>query len=71
MNSSWLKNCMSAGRRIVLTPTTITPAGRDLKYIGSLLDGLPVLEGDRIRANPVRESLVLISKWRAPPPKGP
>ncbi|RJQ64296.1 MAG: AAA family ATPase [Desulfobacteraceae bacterium] len=36
--------------RIVLTPTTITPSGRDLKYIGSLLDGLPVLEGDRIRA---------------------
>jgi len=36
--------------RIVLAPTTITPAGRDLKYIGSLLDGLPVLEGDRIRA---------------------
>ena len=36
--------------RIVLAPTTITPAGRDLEYIGSLLDGLPVLEGDRIRA---------------------
>ena len=41
--------CRSANR-IILTPTTITPAGRDLKYIGSLLDGLPVLEGDRIRA---------------------
>ncbi|MDP2644990.1 MAG: CDC48 family AAA ATPase [Desulfobacterales bacterium] len=41
--------CQPANR-IVLTPTTITPAGRDLKYIGSLLDGLPVLEGDRIRA---------------------
>ena len=41
--------CQPASR-IVLTPTTITPAGRDLKYIGSLLDGLPVLEGDRIRA---------------------
>ena len=36
--------------RVVLTPITITPAERDLKYIGSLLDGLPVLEGDRIRA---------------------
>ena len=42
-------SCQPANR-IVLTPTTITPAGRDLKYIGSLLDGLPVLEGDRIRA---------------------
>ena len=36
--------------RVVLTPITITPAERDLQYIGSLLDGLPVLEGDRIRA---------------------
>ncbi len=36
--------------RVVLTPLTITPQERDLKYIGSLLDGLPVLEGDRIRA---------------------
>ncbi|MEK7443879.1 MAG: AAA family ATPase, partial [candidate division NC10 bacterium] len=25
--------------RVVLAPTTITPADRDLKYIGSLLDG--------------------------------
>jgi transitional endoplasmic reticulum ATPase len=36
--------------RVVLAPTNTTPAERDLKYIGSLLDGLPVLEGDRIRA---------------------
>ena len=36
--------------RVVLTPITITPAERDLQYIGSLLDGLPVLSGDRIRA---------------------
>ncbi|MBM4286305.1 MAG: CDC48 family AAA ATPase [Deltaproteobacteria bacterium] len=36
--------------RVVLTPITITPAERDLQYIGSLLDGLPVREGDRIRA---------------------
>lgn len=36
--------------RIVLAPTSITPAERDLKYIGSLLDGLPVLEGGRVRA---------------------
>ncbi len=36
--------------RVVLTPTTITPADRDLKYIGGLLDGLPVLAGGRIRA---------------------
>jgi transitional endoplasmic reticulum ATPase len=36
--------------RVVLTPLTITPQDRDLKYIGSLLDGLPVIEGDRLRA---------------------
>ena len=36
--------------RVVLTPRNIAPADRDLKYIGSLLDGLPVCEGDRIRA---------------------
>jgi transitional endoplasmic reticulum ATPase len=38
------------GERVVLIPMTITPAERDLPYIGSLLDGLPVREGDRIRA---------------------
>jgi len=36
--------------RVVLAPVNVTPSERDLKYIGSLLDGLPVLEGDRIRA---------------------
>lgn len=36
--------------RVVLAPTTIVPTDRDLEYIGSLLDGLPVLEGNRVRA---------------------
>ena len=36
--------------RVVLAPVNITPSDRDLNYIGSLLDGLPVLEGNRIRA---------------------
>jgi transitional endoplasmic reticulum ATPase len=36
--------------RVVLAPTTVVPAERDLKYIGSLLDGLPVLEGAKIQA---------------------
>ncbi|NCA69389.1 MAG: AAA family ATPase [Sphingobacteriia bacterium] len=35
--------------RITLAPTTVTPSERDLPYIGSLLDGLPVREGDRVR----------------------
>ncbi|WP_213460236.1 AAA family ATPase [Thiocapsa sp.] len=34
---------------ITLAPTTVTPTDRDLPYIGSLLDGLPVREGDRVR----------------------
>lgn len=41
--------CLAA-QRVVITPVNVTPSERDLKYIGSLLDGLPVLEGDRIRA---------------------
>ncbi len=36
--------------RVVLTPQAITLRDRDLKYIGSLLDGLPVLAGDKLRA---------------------
>lgn len=36
--------------RLKLVPINIIPADRDLKYIGSLLDGLPVIQGDRIRA---------------------
>jgi len=36
--------------RVVLAPTNVTLSDRDLKYIGSLLDGLPVVEGDTIRA---------------------
>ena len=56
--------------RIVLTPTTISPAGRDLKYIGSLLDGLPVLEGDRIRAT-LFGSRSADFKVKSTIPKGP
>ena len=37
-------------QQIALAPLTIVPDARDLNYIGSLLDGLPVVEGDRIRA---------------------
>jgi transitional endoplasmic reticulum ATPase len=36
--------------RVVLSPQAIALRDRDLKYIGSLLDGLPVVEGDRVRA---------------------
>jgi len=37
-------------QRVVLAPADIKPTARDLDYIGSLLDGLPVREGDRVRA---------------------
>ncbi|MBI2951956.1 CDC48 family AAA ATPase [bacterium] len=36
-------------QRVTLVPAGITPTDRDLEYIGGLLDGLPLLEGDRIR----------------------
>jgi transitional endoplasmic reticulum ATPase len=35
---------------VVLDPLGYNPSGRDLEYIGSLLDGLPTLAGDRVRA---------------------
>jgi transitional endoplasmic reticulum ATPase len=44
------KTAVRPAQRIGLTPLTIAPDTRDLQYIGSLLDGLPVQEGDRIRA---------------------
>jgi transitional endoplasmic reticulum ATPase len=37
--------------RLILTPTNVTPSERDLNYIGSRLDGLPVVAGDSIRAS--------------------
>ena len=56
--------------RIEIVPLNIVPSDRDLKYIGSLLDGLPVLEGNRIRAT------LFGSRWadfrvRSASPKGP
>jgi transitional endoplasmic reticulum ATPase len=41
--------CLPA-ERVVLAPANITPSERDLDYIGSRLDGLPVLAENRIRA---------------------
>jgi len=36
--------------RLTLAPVNVTPSERDLDYIGGLLDGLPAVEGDRVRA---------------------
>ena len=54
----------------MLAPINITPSERDLNYIGSLLDGLAVLEGNRIRAT------LFGSRWadfkvESTVPKGP
>ncbi|MFQ5804481.1 MAG: CDC48 family AAA ATPase [Candidatus Methylomirabilales bacterium] len=41
-------------QKIVLKPLTLqraVPGERDTRYLGSLLGGLPLMEGDRIRAN--------------------
>ncbi|MEK6621894.1 MAG: CDC48 family AAA ATPase, partial [Planctomycetota bacterium] len=39
-----------AADNVALAPVTTVSLDRDSKYIGSLLDGLPVIAGDRIRA---------------------
>lgn len=36
--------------KVVLSPINVTTSERDLEYIGSLLDGLPVMVGDSVRA---------------------
>jgi transitional endoplasmic reticulum ATPase len=56
--------------RVVLAPVNVAPSERDLNYIGSLLDGLPVVEGDRVRAT------LFGSRWadfkvQGTSPKGP
>lgn len=56
--------------RIVLSPTAVGFSDRDLQYIGTRLDGLPVLEGDRIRGTLFgsRSMDFLVKKTE---PKGP
>src|ERR1035437_5693520 len=44
------KTTCRPAEQVVLGPLTMTPAERDMAYIGSLLDGLPVQEGDKVRA---------------------
>ena len=45
------KTSYEPATKIVLSPLTISRFGKDTKYLGSLLEGLPFVEGDRIRAN--------------------
>jgi transitional endoplasmic reticulum ATPase len=61
--------CLPA-KTIQLAPINITPAARDLKYIGSLLDGIPTTEGDRIRAT-LFGSRSADFKVESTTPKGP
>ena len=44
------KAVVKPAERVVLMPLGFVPADRDLEYIGSLFDGLPVLADDRVRA---------------------
>ncbi len=57
-------------QRIVLSPTVALPSDRDLQYIGTRLDGLPVVEGDRIRGT-LFGSRYLDFLVRETAPKGP
>ncbi len=43
------KTSVRPAQRVTLAPLTIVPDARDLHYIGSLVDGLPVQEGDLVR----------------------
>jgi transitional endoplasmic reticulum ATPase len=56
--------------RVVVAPVNVTPKEGDLEYIAGLLDGLPVVEGDRIRVNLFgsRSAEFMVSKTV---PKGP
>ena len=42
------RRCAHA-EQITLTPINVRPSGRDIRYVASLLDGLPLVEGDRVR----------------------
>lgn len=57
-------------QRIVLSPTAAGLSDRDLQYIGTRLDGLPVVEGDRIRGT-LFGSRSLDFLVRETSPKGP
>ncbi len=45
------KTSYESATKLVLSPLTISRIGGDTKYLGSLLEGLPFVEGDRLRAN--------------------
>jgi transitional endoplasmic reticulum ATPase len=64
------KTQVQPAQRVVIVPTSIAPSERDLNYIGSLLDGMPLLVGSRIRAT------LFGSRWadfvvESTAPKGP
>jgi transitional endoplasmic reticulum ATPase len=40
-----------AAEKVVLTALSVVPDDKDLRYIGSLIDGLPVTVGDKVRVN--------------------
>ena len=56
--------------RVILAPVNVTPTDRDLDYIGGLLDGLPLVEGDRVRAT-LFGSRWLDFKVQSASPRGP
>jgi|WetSurMetagenome_2_1015567.scaffolds.fasta_scaffold09030_5 transitional endoplasmic reticulum ATPase len=64
------KVACAPAERVVLAPASVTLAERDLKYIGGLLDGLSVVQGDRIRA-PLFGSRSAEFKVESTVPKGP
>src|SRR5207253_490328 len=43
------KRACAPARQVVVSPTSVNPTERDMRYIGTLLDGLPVTQGDELR----------------------
>ncbi|ABQ27015.1 CDC48 family AAA ATPase [Geotalea uraniireducens] len=44
------KVACKAANKVVLSPVVTGMAGRDSKFVGRLLEGLPIVSGDRVRA---------------------
>lgn len=56
--------------RVILAPLSVSPSDRDMRYLETRLDGLPVVEGDRIRGT-LFGSRYLDFLVRETAPKGP
>jgi len=57
-----------AAHEVVIGPLDVRPSARDTRYIAGLLDGIPVIEGDSIRAALFGSRTAGFKVLRATPP---